>query len=204
MNVTTESPQQEAPPPPSEESLPTHESKVIPKSNPEPSATQRPPPSFIRSIQRSIRVFLEPRVETFFRTIFFWETDDKQIGRLVRAFHSNILTVILIVYWISHTVLHSYWLLWLLWTVLGLIWIQHVLAGCCILTRIEQRLIGDTECVLDPMMRLFQIPTTNENGKGLTIFLSTTFFLLQSLELYSRTVLNIQSFLFFLPHMLFH
>jgi hypothetical protein len=196
MNSTTESTestesiqQQE---PPSEESLPILEPKVASNS----------PPSYIRSIQQTIRKFVEPRVETFFRTICFWETDDKYIGLFIRSFHSNVLTAILLVYWISHTVIHSYWLLWALWIVVGLIWLQHILTGCCIPTQIERRLIGDTHSVLDPMMRLFNVPTSRDNNWA--IFLSTTFFLLQSLELYSRTVLNIQSFLFFLPHMLFH
>jgi len=159
-----------------------------------------PKQTYVRSFQRKLRIVLEPVIEQCFRNLFFWETDDKQIGWLIRSFHSNILAIIFIVYWISHTVLHSYWLLWFIWIILGTIWLQHMVTGCCILTRIEQRLIGDKSCVLDPMMRLFQIPVTNENGKGLTIFLSTTFFFLQSLELYTRTVLNIQSFLYFLPH----
>jgi hypothetical protein len=165
------------------------------------SIPHQPQPTYVRSLQQKLRGVIEPFVETCFRNLFFWETNDKQIGLLIRSFHSNVLTTILIVYWISHTVIHSYWLLWSLWVVVGLIWLQHILTGCCIPTHIERRLIGDSESVLDPMLKFFNVPTSKDNNWA--IFLSTTIFLLQSLELYSRTVLNIQSFLFLFPHLLF-
>jgi hypothetical protein len=92
MNSTTESTEssestesiQQQQEPPSEESLPILEPKV----------TSNSPPSYIRSVQQTIRKFVEPRVETFFRTICFWETDDKYIGLFIRSFHSNVLTAI--------------------------------------------------------------------------------------------------------------
>jgi hypothetical protein len=167
------------------------------ESIPQPPVQQQ---TYVRSLQQKLRAIMEPFVETCFRNLFFWETDDKQIGFLIRSFHSNILFIILIVYWISHTVIHSYWLLWVLWVVVGLIWLQHILTGCCIPTQIERRLIGDTVSVLDPMLRFFNVPTSKDNNWA--IFMSTTIFIVQSLELYSRTVVNIQSFLFLLPQLL--
>jgi hypothetical protein len=147
------------------------------------------------SIQRRIRKWLEPIVEVLCRYILFWETDDKRIGILIRAIHNAVVHATLFAYILAHTLMPSYILMIVLWCIIAGSWVHHILTGCCIFTRIEQRLMGVKTTISDYMLELFHIPPTNENTMGFTICMSTLLFISLSLEVCSRTMININSYL---------
>jgi len=149
------------------------------------------------SFQRNLRKWMEPIVEYGCRCILFWESDDKTIGMLIRTIHTAAVHGVLFLYILVHTLFPSYWLLCMLWCIIGLSWLHHILTGCCIFTRIEQRLMGVKTTISDYLLELFHIPVTNENTMGFTICMSTLLCILLSFELFSRTLLNVNSFFTF-------
>ena len=166
----------------------------------EPSETQeknekQQKPETRASIQRRIRKWLEPITEYNCRCILFWENDDEKIGILIREIHNTIVHATLFSYILVHTLFPSYWLLCALWVIIGLSWAHHILTGSCIFTRIEQRLMKVKTTISDYLLELFHIPVTNQNTMGFTVCMSTFLFATLSLELFSRTILNISSIL---------
>jgi len=152
-------------------------------------------PETRESIQRKIRKWMEPIVEYGCRCILFWENDDIKIGILIREIHNAIVHGVIFSYILVHTLYPSYWLLCILWIIMGITWVHHILIGSCIFTRIEQRLIGVKTTISDYLLELFHIPLTNENTMGFTVCISTFLFITLSFELCSRTILNVSSFL---------
>jgi len=55
--------------------------------------------------------------------------------------------------------------------------------------------MGVKTTISDYMLELFHIPPTNENTMGFTICMSTLLFISLSLEVCSRTMININSYL---------
>jgi hypothetical protein len=144
-------------------------------------------------IQKWFRTMLEYWIEHIFRMLFFWESDDKRIGILIRYVHSFTISFIFISYIIAHTIIPSYWLMFSVWISIMIIWIHHILTGSCVFTRIEQRLINDKVTLADPLLQLFDIPITNKNAMTFTYFISTISVVTISLELFTRTLLNVKS-----------
>ncbi len=141
----------------------------------------------------------ESAVDTLFRTLFFWEKDPKRLGTLIRFAHHSTMYCIGFCFFLVHTFLPSYWLLLGVYICLLLIWFQHVSCGGCVVNRIERKYIGDSKSFVDPILDAFHIPITDETTKGITILGSTAIVGFLSLELTSRTLLNINHYLSYLP-----
>jgi hypothetical protein len=140
-----------------------------------------------------IHQFLERWTEKGLRSLFFWESDDKKLGGLIRFFHRGIIYLLIMYGIMVHTVFPSYLLLIGLYISLLLIWIQHIICGGCIVSKIEQKLIGDSSSFVDPILDLFNIPITPESSIGVNIMISTLLVIFITFELFSRTVLNVKS-----------
>jgi hypothetical protein len=147
-----------------------------------------------RVLQRKLRNFLEYHIEWFFRLILFWESDDKKLGILIRSIHQATIMTLFVLYVIVHTIVPSYWFLCIVWFLATIIWLHHILTGCCIFTRIEQRLIKDKLTISDPVLEIFHIPVTKENTLGITIIISTLCCVFISFELFTRSLLNLSSY----------
>jgi len=147
-----------------------------------------------RTVQQKARKVLEKWSEIVFRSIFFWENDDKRLGILIRTLHQYFITFVVLCYILVHTVLPSYIFMFLIWIIIGCLAFVQLLTGCCIWTRIEQRLIGDKITLSDYLLELFHIPITKENTIGVTLMYSTSCFIFLSFELFTRTLLNITEF----------
>jgi hypothetical protein len=146
---------------------------------------------FLISKKEYVRKFIEKWVEIIFRTIFFWETDDKKIGKIIRLFHHGIVYFIVVWYIVIHTIFPSYFLLVWLYIIILITWLQHIICGDCIFSILEQKLIGDSQNFVDPLLEIFHMPVTSESAVGVTIMGSTLVLLVVTFELISRTILNI-------------
>lgn len=118
--------------------------------------------------------------------IFFWETDDAKKGRIVRAIHHAAVFALMTMIIVSHTVYPAFWLQTLLLGFCLLVWIQHVLTNGCVISKVEQKLIGDEASFLDPFLELFHIEANEQSKRGILILGSTVVVSLLSLEWVSR------------------
>jgi hypothetical protein len=144
---------------------------------------------------KSIRKRIQTVLETGIRWLFFWESDDAKIGRLLRTFHQYFIISLIVFYFMVHVFVPSYWYLLFIWCWFTLIWVSHLIMGGCVFTRIEQKLTGEKVTILDPLLELFQIPVTKETTLGITIMSSTVCFMFMTSELFTRTVINCKDWL---------
>jgi len=118
--------------------------------------------------------------------LLFWENDDKRKGRILRAFHhfgSNALLVLILV---SHTIYPAFWLQTIILMFCVLVWIQHILTRGCVLSKVEQKMIGDESSFIDPFLEIAHIETDNASKPGILILGSTLGVALLGLEWISR------------------
>jgi hypothetical protein len=154
--------------------------------------------SKLRSARKNIRDSLKRVIESISRILFFWETDSVKLGYLIRDVHAYAFHAIVISYILLHTFYQSYWGLVTLWSIITVVWLTQVLAGTCVITSLEKQLTGEDITIMDPILRVFNIPITRENRMGFTILLSTLSVSFLSLELWSRSILNIQEWIYLL------
>jgi hypothetical protein len=144
---------------------------------------------------KRIRKQIQSGVETGIRWLFFWESDDAKIGRLLRTFHQYFIMALALFYFMVHVLVPSYWYLLFIWCWFTIIWISHLINGGCVFTRIEQKLTGEKITIVDPLLELFQIPVSRETTLGITILSSTVCFLFTTSELVMRTLVHCKEWL---------
>jgi hypothetical protein len=148
--------------------------------------------------KRWIRKVAEEKFEKFLRILFFWEKDDKRLGKIIRIVHHFIVYTGIIFYFIIHIFTSSYFIFVLYYLFWGSIWLQHTILGGCISSDIESRLIGDnSEGIILPILDIFHITVTPESGDGVILLSSTLTMCLLSYELIFRTINGIKSFFIF-------
>lgn len=118
--------------------------------------------------------------------VFFWETDNAKKGRIVRAIHHAVMFALLTMIVVSHTVYPAFWLQTLVLGFCFLIWAQHVLTNGCVVSKVEQKLIGDETSFVDPFLDLFHVEANEASKRGIVILGSTLVVSLLSLEWVSR------------------
>lgn len=148
-----------------------------------------PPRDKIRQFRKQFQSFLE----MVLRWIFFWETDDKRLGRLIYLLHQSSVMFTVVCYMVIHTLYPSYIILAVLWIITCFVWLLHIFTGGCVLTRIEQKLTGEKNTIIDPLLEIFHIPNTKETTMGITVLMSTVFMAALSFELFARTVINVKT-----------
>ena len=126
--------------------------------------------------------------ESFIRKLCFWEKDDKRIGGILRFVHYCGSYFLILIYIINRTVYTSYWLLLTFYIAYLLIFIHHLICGGCIITKVEQRLLKDNQCFIDPILEIFHIPTTPDVSNHVFIMLSCFLMANLTIEMIGRTV----------------
>jgi hypothetical protein len=148
--------------------------------------------------KRWLRRVAEEKFEKFLRILFFWEKDDKRLGKIIRVAHHFIVYTGIIFYFIIHIFTSSYFIFLLYYLFWGLIWLQHTILGGCISSDIECRLIGDnSDGIILPILDIFHITLTADSGDGVIVLGSTLIMCILSCELISRTISGIKSFFIF-------
>jgi hypothetical protein len=160
-----------------------------------PVATETTQP---KKSERWLPRVIQDGVEFVLRKIFFWEDDDKRVGSLIRFLHHGIIFTMVAWYVMIHTVVPSYTLFLIFYGIMFIIWFHHLLTGGCVLSRLEQKFIGDDKSFVDPIMEAFHIPITPESTDGVVILGSTGIFAMLTFELVARTILNIKSWVSFI------
>lgn len=118
--------------------------------------------------------------------IFFWETDNKKKGRILRAFHHFLSYSLLTLIVISHTIYPSFWLQTLLLFVCALVWMHHIATRGCVISKVEQKLLEDSQSFLDPFLELCDIEATEYSKQGILMLGSTLGVGILALEWFGR------------------
>lgn len=116
----------------------------------------------------------------------FWESDPRKKGRLLRSFHHFVMHALLVMIVVSHTIYPAFWLQTAVLGVCILIWIQHVTTNGCVVSKVEQKLIGDTESFVDPILEMFGVTPTREISIAVVVLGSSLSVFLLSLEWVAR------------------
>jgi hypothetical protein len=111
--------------------------------------------------------------EWLIHRIFYWEEDNAKKGRLVRAIHTGVSYMILIMVVLSFTLLRALWIQTALVAVCGLVWVQHMLFHGCLFSKVEQRLLEDETSFLDPFLELVGVEANERSKQGILMMLST-------------------------------
>uniref|UniRef100_A0A6C0KVV8 Uncharacterized protein n=1 Tax=viral metagenome TaxID=1070528 RepID=A0A6C0KVV8_9ZZZZ len=133
---------------------------------------------------------IQTRGEAILRAIFFWETDEKQLGLIVRGFHYSLVYSAVIMYVLIHIFYPSYWNLLIYFIFYSFVFFHHIICGGCMVTRMEQRLLKDHKCVTDPLLELFKITTTPESSDAIFILLSAFVMFFLTCEIICRSLLK--------------
>jgi hypothetical protein len=137
------------------------------------------------------------QIEKYIREFFFWESDPVRIGKMIRFLHHMTMYSLITLYVVLHTILPSYFLFCILYAWMLFIWVHHICTGGCIVSKVEQRLIGDSVSFIDPILLGFHIPVTPETTSAVVILTSSIIIFMSTMELISRTVLTLPPYLRF-------
>ena len=141
--------------------------------------------------------------------VFFWETENKKKGEMLRYVHNLFVDSMLVMIIINFTLYRSYILQTILLGIMILICLQHILLWTCVVTDVEQQLIQDDKCVVGPWLQFLRLEPTHENTTAIMIVISTIATGLLLLSWLSRTIHRITtmydattSFLYSTPFLL--
>jgi hypothetical protein len=140
---------------------------------------------------KSFANLIETNVEYFFRALFFWEKDDKQLGKYIRFLHAVAFYVTVMWYIVIHTFVPSYILFVLLYIQLLVVWIHHIICSGCILSKIENKMLNDDSGILDVVFEIFGIKCDSKLSNAIIVMCSTLLVFLFTFELIVRAVLLI-------------
>ena len=118
--------------------------------------------------------------------ILFWESDDKKKGKILRAFHHLCSHGLLALIFVSHTLYPAFWLQTLILMYCIFIWVHHIMTNGCVISKVEQKLIGDHENLIDPYLELFHIEVEESSKPGIVTLGSTLIVGTLTLEWISR------------------
>ena len=170
--------------------MPEDATVLEPDLESEPAKVSKPP--FKRAW---IHQKMDEYIEKAMRALFFWETDDKKLGILIRFLHHSLIYGAFITYIVIHTFLPYYILFIGFYIFCLVIWSCQLITWGCFFNRIEQKLTGDTNTFVGPLMEIFHMPVTPETTNGVMIMGGTVVMFFLTFELSLRTILNIKSWL---------
>lgn len=99
--------------------------------------------------------------------VLFWETDNVKKGHILRMVHHAMTYGLITLIIIAHTIYPAFWLQTYVLFLCLVSWIQHVLTNGCVLSKVEQKLIGDESSLIDPMLELFGIEASEQSKRGI-------------------------------------
>ena len=133
-----------------------------------------------------METFATEWTEWIVHKVFFWEPDNERKGKLLRAIHHFVSNSLIVMIIVSHTVYPAFWLQTLVLAICILVWLQHVSCNGCVVSKVEQKLIGDSNSFVDPLFDLFHVTPTKELSIMVVILGSSVGVLLLSLEWIAR------------------
>jgi hypothetical protein len=118
--------------------------------------------------------------------VLFWEEDPVRKGKILRYIHDFMSNALIILIVISHTLYPAFWLQTVILCICILVWLQHVACNGCIVSKVEQKLIGDTRSFATPILEVYHIEPTKELTSALIILGSSVSVFFLSLERFAR------------------
>jgi hypothetical protein len=118
--------------------------------------------------------------------VLFWEEDPVRKGKLVRYIHDFLSNAMIILIVISHTLYPAFWLQSIVLFICVIVWLQHLVCNGCVISKVEQKLIGDTRSFAAPFLEVFHIEPTKELGSAMIIMGSTLVVFFLGLEWIAR------------------
>lgn len=118
--------------------------------------------------------------------VLFWEEDPVRKGKLVRYIHDFLSNTMIVLIVISHTLYPAFWLQTIVLCICVVVWLQHLVCNGCVISKVEQKLIGDTRSFAAPFLEVFHIEPTKELGSAMIIMGSTLVVFFLGLEWIAR------------------
>jgi hypothetical protein len=118
--------------------------------------------------------------------VLFWEEDPVRKGKLVRYIHDFLSNTMIVLIVISHTLYPAFWLQSIVLFICVIVWLQHLVCNGCVISKVEQKLIGDTRSFAAPFLEVFHIEPTKELGSAMIIMGSTLVVFFLGLEWIAR------------------
>ena len=116
----------------------------------------------------------------------FWEEDPIRKGKILRYIHNFLSNTLIILIVISHTLYPAFWLQTLILFACVLVWLQHLACNGCVISKVEQKLIGDHESFVTPILEAFHLEPTPELATVFVIVGSSMGVFLLGLEWLAR------------------
>ena len=137
--------------------------------------------------QKGLRRLIEPIIEKTLRTLFFWTRNEQEVGDALVTLHKLLFYVFIVAIIIINVIpvppIFIIFMLALSITIL----VQHLMLGVCVLSTIENRVLGAPYPLMEPILTLFKIPISVESLRGVTVLIlsiTTLSFLLQVLRIW--------------------
>jgi hypothetical protein len=118
--------------------------------------------------------------------VLFWEEDPVRKGKIVRYIHHFLSNTLIILVIVSHTLYPAFWLQTLVLFLCTVVWIQHVTCNGCVISKVEQKLIGDSDSFVAPILEAFHLEPTQELAVATVIMGSTLGVFVLGLEWIAR------------------
>jgi hypothetical protein len=136
-------------------------------------------------------------LESFFRFVYKWITDkDEILGEIVYILHVFGFWTLMVLVVLSHTIYPVFWFQAVIFSFISLVWFQHIVLRTCVLSSIEQRLLGPgCHTMIDSLLDIFGVPLQTETRAGITLMLSTAGVMFLGLELTARSSMYCRSLL---------
>jgi len=116
----------------------------------------------------------------------FWEEDPVRKGKILRYIHHFLSNALIILIIVSHTLYPAFWLQTIVLFFCVLVWLQHVTCNGCVISKVEQKLIGDHESFVTPILEAFHLEPTQEVAIAFVIMGSSLGVFLLGLEWLAR------------------
>jgi hypothetical protein len=118
--------------------------------------------------------------------VMFWEEDPVRKGKILRYIHHFLSNALIILIIVSHTLYPAFWLQSLVLFFCVLVWLQHITCNGCVISKVEQKLIGDRESFVTPILEVFHLEPTQELAIAFVIMGSSLGVFLLGLEWIAR------------------
>lgn len=138
--------------------------------------------------KKSIRWRVIEFTESLLRHLFFWTNNDEEFGNALIGFHICIAVVVCISIIVVQLVDAPPIIIFVMMLLFIFLFLQHYIFGICILSSIENRVLGAPYPIMEDILRVFTIPVSVESVRGVTFLIMTIFTVIFGLQLIRRSI----------------
>ena len=139
-------------------------------------------------LEKSIRRQIIEFTENLLRHLFFWTNNEEEFGQALIGFHIFLVATV----WISVIVVQLFDLpniiIIAMMVLFMCLFLQHYALGLCVLSSIENRVLGAPYPMTEPFLKLFTIPVSVESVRGVNFLVMTIFIAVFGLQLLRRFI----------------